>query len=249
MSMWTDESGGEALDGPLTDRAPAHDAETPDDDLLVPVGAAEEWTPEQGYPDSSRSVRIWMDDEKRLTKVRISNRWRDRAKGTSLSSMFDEAFLLANATLGSSVPPATASAAETPQDTPLSWEALDAVLAETARLDRESAELDEHPEEVTASRWIGASVEGYNAQHTVGVRLSLHGRTEKVDFSEQWLRQARVSEVCDGIMEAHRDAYTRFSPPTYEPGDRERLAGRYARLQEQIMALMSARPTTQGGPR
>jgi hypothetical protein len=30
---------------------------------------------------------IWVDDDKRLTKVRISNRWRDRARGTSLSSM------------------------------------------------------------------------------------------------------------------------------------------------------------------
>src|SRR5664279_2311351 len=103
MSMWTDESEG---DGPIDQLTTSDedDALAPDD-LLLPTGAGEQWTPDQGYPDSSLSVRIWVDDDKHLAKVRISNRWRDRARGTSLSSMFDEAFLLANATLGSSAPP------------------------------------------------------------------------------------------------------------------------------------------------
>ena len=85
MSMWIDETSGDGL----TDQLPAtgDDQSHPDDDLLVPTGAGEEWTPDQGYPDSSLSVRIWVDDDRRLTKVRISNRWRDRARGTSLSSM------------------------------------------------------------------------------------------------------------------------------------------------------------------
>jgi len=248
MSMWIDETSGDGL----TDQLPAMGDDQSDlapDDLLVPTGAGEEWTPGQGYPDSSLSVRIWVDDDKRLTKVRISNRWRDRARGTSLSSMFDEAFLLANATLGSSVPPVDDVPAGESDDA-LSWDSLDAILAETARLDQEAALLDQQPpDQVVPNRWVGAPVEAYSANHMVTVRLSIHGRTEKVAFSEQVLRQSRVAEVCDAVLEAHRAAYAQFVPPVFEPGDRQLLADRYARLQNQSMALLAARPNPQGGSR
>ena len=249
MSMWTQQPSGDGLTDQLTTTG-EDESDLGTDDLLVPTGAGEEWAPDQGYPDSSLSVRIWVDDDKRLTKVRISNRWRDRARGTSLSSMFDEAFLLANATLGSSVPPGDDVREGGDSEGALSWDSLDAILAETARLDEEAALLDQRPpEQVVPNRWVGAPVEAYSANHMVGVRLSSHGRTEKVAFSEQWLRQARVAEVCDAVLEAHRAAYAQFVPPVFEPGDRQRLAERYARLQNQSMALLAARPTPQGGSR
>lgn len=245
MSTWMDESVGDGYEMSAPD-----DAETATDELLAPIGAGEQWTPEQGYPDSSLSVRIWVDDDKRLTKVRISNRWRDRAKGTSLSSMFDEAFLLANATLASSAPPRSAASAQAGQAPALSWDSLDAILAESARLDQEAARLDAlPPEQVVPNRWLGSQVEGLSANQMVAVLLSIHGRTERVVFSEQWLRQARVSEVCEAVMEAHRQAYARFVPPVFEAGDHQRLADAYARLQDQSMALLGGRPAQQGGPR
>jgi hypothetical protein len=58
-----------------------------------------------------------------------------------------------------------------------------------------------------------------------------------------------VAEVCDAVLEAHRAAYAQFVPPVFEPGDRQRLADRYARLQNQSMALLAARPNPQGGSR
>lgn len=248
MSMWTDESVG---DGPADRMTTTDDGDAmAPDDLLVPTGAGEEWTPDQGYPDSSLSVRIWVDDDKRLTKVRISNRWRDRARGTSLSSMFDEAFLLANATLGSSTPPVGDVSDDGGPADALSWDSLDAILAETTRLTKEAAALDQlPPDEVIPNRWVGSPVEGHSANQMVAVRLSIHGRTEKVAFSEQWLRQARVAEVCDAVLEAHRAAYAQFVPPVFEPGDRQRLADAYARLQNQSMALLAAPPAPQGGSR
>lgn len=242
MSTWTDDS---ASDGPIDPIGLSEDGDAlAPDDLLVPMGAGEEWTPDQGYPDSSLSVRIWVDDDKRLTKVRISNRWRERAKGTSLSSMFDEAFLLANATLGSATPPMSGVPDDGSTSDPLSWDSLDAILAETTRLAAQAAALDRlPPDEVTPNRWVGAPVEAHSANQMVAVRLSIHGRTEKVAFSEQWLRQARVAEVCDAVLEAHRAAYAQFVPPVFEPGDRQRLADAYARLQYQSMALIAAPPT------
>ena len=249
MSMWTDESEGDEPADQLTTTDDASDAVAPDD-LLAPTGAGEEWTPDQGYPDSSLSVRIWVDDDKRLTKVRISNRWRDRARGTSLSSMFDEAFVLANATLGASVPPFDDVPDDTDPSDVLSWDSLDAILAETTRLANEAAALDQlPPEQVTPNRWVGSPVEGYSINQMVAVRLSIHGRTEKVAFSAEWLRQARVAEVCDAVIEAHLAAYAQFVPPSFEPGDRQRLADRYARLRNQSMALLAARPSPQGGTR
>lgn len=247
MSIWMDESAGGPVNEPLA--VELDEAETGTHDLLAAVGAGEQWTPDQGYPDSSLSVRIWVDDSLRLTKVRISNRWRDRAKGTSLSSMFDEAFLLANATIGSSTSP-IAAVSEQDRATPtLSWQSLDEILAETVRLNQEAARLDALPyDEVVPNRWIGNRVEGLSSNQMVAVLLSIHGRTERIAFSEQWLRQARVAEVCEAVMEAHRSAYAQFVPPVFEPGDRQRLADRFGTLQEQSMALMGAQ-TPRGGSR
>jgi hypothetical protein len=247
MSIWMDESAGERVDEPLA--VELDEADMCTDDLLAPIGAGEQWTPEQGYPDSSLSVRVWVDENLRLTKVRISNRWRDRAKGTSLSSMFDEAFLLANATIGSSTPPVTATSGPGQVAPTLSWQSLDEILAETVRLNQEATRLDALPsDEVVPNRWIGNRVEGLSTNQMVAVLLSIHGRTERIAFSEQWLRQARVAEVCEAVMEAHRSAYAQFVPPVFQPGDRQRLADRFGRLQEQSMALMGAQ-TPRGGPR
>jgi hypothetical protein len=247
MSIWMDESAGEHVEErPVVD---LDEVDTVTDDLLAPVGSGEQWTPEQGYPDSSLSVRIWVDESLRLTKVRISNRWRDRAKGTSLSSMFDEAFLLANATIGSSTPPITDMSGPDQAGQTLSWTSLDEILAETVRLTQEAAGLDALPnDDVVPNRWIGNRVEGLSSNQMVAVLLSVHGRSERIAFSEPWLRQARVAEVCEAVMEAHRSAYAQFVPPVFEPGDRQRLADRFGRLQEHSMTLMGAR-ASRGGSR
>lgn len=220
-----------------------------DADLLAPIGEGEEWTPDQGYPDSSMSVRIWVDVDKRLTKVRISNRWRERAKGTTLSNMFDEAFVLANASIGSSLPqPADVDTApET--DEWLTWESMDAIVAAIDEVMRRQEALDAAPESEVPSRWVGNPVEGHSANQMVAVRLSLHGHLDKVAFGEEWLKQARVSEVCAAVMEAQAAALARFVPPVYEPGDRERLAGEYRRLEMRSAALLRRGPIAEGGSR
>jgi DNA-binding protein YbaB len=245
MTMWVDDQDQGDLSGPATG---PEDEPTTDDDLLAPVGGAEEWTPEQGFPDSSMTVRIWVDADKRLTKVRISNRWRERAKGTTLSNMFDEAFVLATAALGTLFPTAERSPDTEPNES-LSWESLDDVVAGIAEVSREQAALDADPASEMPSRWVGAPVEGHSANRMVAVRLSLHGRVEKVAFSDAWLNQSRVSEVCAAVMEAQAAALARFVPPVYEPGDRERLADRFRRLEERSAALLRRGPVAEGGSR
>ncbi len=253
MSMWLDPPDAAADDGlgaglglPYsTTGAEGSDS----DDLFVPVGEGETWSPDQGYPDSSQSVRIWVDENKRLSNVHISNRWRDRAKGTSLSSMFDEAFLLATAQLAddeSGVLPADLDTQPEPTSTePLTWDSVDEALKRIDQLQAKMAALEAKPEaEVEPSRWVGAEVVGDSNNRMVQVSLDIHGRTKQVHFNEPWLMQSRVSEVRDCVMQAHQAAYKAFQPPTFEYGEHMRLAVEAHRLTEQTMALMR-----QGGTR
>ncbi|NHB83728.1 hypothetical protein G7085_00780 [Tessaracoccus sp. HDW20] len=84
-----------------------------DDDLLAPKGVATgaedddadefagDWQPAHGFPDTRRAVRIWVDeDTRRLRRVRLSTRWRERLGTARLEDAFAEAFFLANARVG-----------------------------------------------------------------------------------------------------------------------------------------------------
>ena len=243
MSMWMDEPSADGFeDNPLAAGL------APEDDLLAAQGEGESWDPSQGYPDSTLSVRIWVDEDKRLTDVQISNRWRERARGTSLSSMFDEAFLLANASIGGGAPPDVwgEDPAETGSDL-LTWESLAAIQEQTQEVVEEAAKLDANPDSVTPARWEGKPAEGYSRNRKVQVRLTVHGQTEKVTFDEQWLSESRVSQVRDAVREAHEDAYAAFVAPVFVPGDRERLACQLNLLHHRASALISRGSELQEG--
>ncbi len=249
MSMWLDPPDPDAEDGLGAGLGLPHDTPSAEghdtDDLLAPVGDGEDWTPEQGYPDSSQSVRIWVDDARRLTKVRLSNRWRERAKGTSLASMFDEAFLLASAQIGdesSALMPADLMGDSTIDDEPveaLSWDAVAAALSRVDELRSRMAELDAKPaDQIEPSRYVGAEAVGLSDNRMVEVTLDLHGATRRITFNDPWLNQSRVTEVCDAVMQAHRAAYAAYQPPTFEIGDEMKLALEAHRLSRQTLALM-----------
>lgn len=248
MSMWLEEPDAEASDSLGAGLGLPHlptvtEGVEGSDEVDALVDEGEDWTPAQGYPDSSQSVRIWVDDEHRLTKVVISNKWRDRAKGTSLSSMFDEAFLLATAQLGDgdaiAMPQDLDTEPEPQSGEPLSWDGVLEALRRVDEFNAAVAELEAKPEEeVVPSRWVGAEAVGSSQNRMVQVTLDIHGHTRQVQFNEGWLLQSRVSEVCDAVMQAHQQAYADYQPPTYEQGDRMRLAIEGHRLTQQTMSLM-----------
>ncbi len=246
MSMWLDEPDSEALDGlggglglPTY---PSADGLGSGDDAPVAEGD-EDWSPDQGYPDSSQSVRLWVDADRRLTKVVISNKWRERAKGTSLSSMFDEAFLLATAQLAEESdpwePPAASAARDPDGVPPLTWDAVLDALREVDVLNAKVEALRAKPDdEVRPNRWVGEETVGASDNRMVQVTLDRYGHTRQVQFNEPWLMQSRVSEVCECVMQAHRQAYAAYQPPTFEPGEHAELALEAQRLSQQTMALM-----------
>lgn len=233
MGMWSDPT--DAFAPGLTDGGPVEAFS--DVGVDVPRAGGSGWTIADGFPDTTGSLRIWVDDDRRLIKVLVSNRWRERAKGTTLATMFDEAFLLAQARLG--VPPAPSVPPE-PRTVPtLSWEALAELQEQSFEIAEEEKRLGGLSEdEIRPNRWVGTPVQGVSENQMVTVSLDIFGLTEHVRFDDLWVAQSRVSQVCDGVMEAHQDAYSRFRPPVYEYGDRERLARRSEALSGSLLAMV-----------
>lgn len=236
MSIWSDESGSDAFD-PNESFGEGSEYEPEESGIEQPQPTASTWTPADGYNDSTGCVRIWVDDNRRLTKILISNRWRERSRGTSLSSMLDEVFLMAQARIA--VGAQFAHEPEPERVPPLSWEALAELQQQSFEIAEESARLDAlPPDQVQENRWEGTKVEGVSSNRMVRARLNIFGLTEQVTFDSAWLNQSRVSQVCESVMEAHRDAYARYREPVFQPGDREQLAARSDRVQASLMAMM-----------
>ncbi len=234
MGMWMDEPApGDFLD----DRNPLAMPDV-DDELLEPAVSGGDWSPADGYPDGTMSLRVWVDEAGRLTKVAISNRWRERSKGASLTDLFEQAFSLANARVGVRlVEPGLPEVESTSEE--LSWDSLDDLLELSFQLDDEARRLDRLPEEqVKQSTWVGTPAEGHSENGMVTVRLTLSGVTERVEFNRKWLDGTRVSELMDAVVQAHEQAYAAYVPPTFAPGDRARLAAGHRRIRNQVVALM-----------
>lgn len=231
MSMWSDEDASDLFAMDDADSLP-----TGDIGLGLQHSVPSGWSPNDGYPDGTGSVRIWVDEDRHLTKVVVSNRWRDRARGTTLSSLFEEAFLLAQARLG--IPRAVPSESP-PRIPPLSWESLAEMRLRSLEIDEERARLDNLSDsQMRVSRWVGQATQGVSDNQMVTITLNIFGLTQSVQFDEAWVAQSRVSQICEGVMQAYRDASARHTPATYELGDREMLARRSRALRSTLLAMV-----------
>lgn len=200
-----------------------------------------EWVIAHGFPDTKRAVRIWVDeDTRRLTKVRLSTRWRDRLGSRSLEDAFAEAFFLANARVGG-VPTLEIPTEPTPEvDPTLTWDDYERLAAQAQDLMDESLELESRaPEDVRWADFQGQCVSVSSANGHVTVTLSLAGLTDSVTFDKKWLAKARMSEITDAVMSAHTKAYDRYVPPTFIPGEHEELAQKFAAVQAALNFIAS----------
>lgn len=200
-----------------------------------------EWEHAQGFPCTRRAVRIWVDEDTRhLTRVRLSTRWRERIAGRGLADSFTEAFFLANARIGTSVPQATAPAAEPTDGLDFSWENYQDLQDRAAELMERGDELASR--DPSAVRWadlVGERAVGMGAGGHVRVTLGLGGLTESVEFSDSWLARARMSEISDGVLQAHQSAYAKYVVPVFVPGEHEELAGELAQVHADMQAMMA----------
>lgn len=225
-----------------------------DDELLAPLGMgtdpidddddddlAGEWQPAHGFPDTRRAVRIWVDeDTRRLRKVRLSTRWRDRLGTAKLDDAFAEAFFLANARVGD-VPNLTVPPIEPgPTDPDLTWEDHARVSEQIqVLLERATALANRPADEIRWADFDGTPATGSSSRGTVTVTLSLAGLTDSVKFDKTWLSKARMGDVAEAVMQAHERAYANYRPPVFVPGDHEELAAELATAQAALRTIVS----------
>lgn len=225
-----------------------------EDDFLAPAGYEpgetdadpevepdeQEWEHAQGFPCTRRAVRIWVDEEtRRLTRVRLSTRWRERIAGRQLADSFTEAFFLANAHVGNSLPSAPVPQPEPSAELEFTWENFQDLQERAAELMERSDELARRaPNEVRWADLRGNRATGLSNNGHVRVTLGLGGLTEAVELSSTWLQKARISEIADAVMGAHQKAYQNYVPPVFVPGEHEELAAELAQVQADMQAMM-----------
>ncbi len=196
------------------------------------------WRFSHGFADARQAVRIWVDREsRRLERVRVSPRWRDRLAGRPLADAFGEAFFLANVRFG------TEGDLRIPDEEPVDVEyngTFDQLEERFAALTDRFNELEARaPENVRWADFERQRVTASSAGGRVTVTLSLAGLTELVEIDRSWLATAEAGEIGEHVLAAHRRAYERYVPPTFVAGEREELAAEFRYLQAALHSLMS----------
>ena len=95
------------------------------------------WRPELGFPDGTRAIRVWADDDGVLTRVRVSLNWREKLADSSLDAAFFTAFMAMNAILHTHAHPLPSlePLAAEPFPGPAGWHTLQLARQQHAELD------------------------------------------------------------------------------------------------------------------
>lgn len=230
MTDWslTDEGAFDFLDpndptSSPVDRAPAASAAG----APVPTTTADELDPadtSHAVSDPTEAIHVWVDDERRVLHVRLSNRWRDRL---DKDAALDESVLAvirraqSRVTPGLDVPRATEDVVAMARNEA----SLDYLLERTMLLRDRRRKLAAKPaEEIRRRRVVGQRPVGANAGRQVSVTLDVYANTHAISFDPEWLADVRTADLGAAIVEAHHAAYAQWSPPVVEPGEYEELA-------------------------
>lgn len=196
-----------------------------------------DWSPASGFADPQGTVRIWLDDQQRISRVRLSPNWRERLHGTrGLEMVFTVVFLAINEHIPAEVPmPALALDDETRQARhPLSWEAMNALHQRDQELLEQLADLP--PEGY--GRWVGDQAVGHSREGSTSIALTPQGQLQSVHFSKSFVDEAPVEAIEASVIEAHRDAQAHYEPPVYEPGEADRLTNALQENRLELLAMM-----------
>ncbi|NLT29805.1 MAG: hypothetical protein GXX86_05005 [Propionibacterium sp.] len=204
-----------------------------------PAPAEEETDPEgEPFVDESESVKVWVDEDGRLVKVYLSNRWRERSKDP-LASRFMGALGPAQMRLATPrpLPMSGLPGREVGSEIP-----LDTVVRRLMEVRQRRRELEGKPaEDVRRSTWTGTVGHGNSTDHKVAVTLERDESTRELVIDEDWARTARAEQITDAVMEAHRMAYSTHQPGEYTAGEFGELAKEAAALGNELMPRPSIR--------
>lgn len=177
-------------------------------------------------------VRIWVDDDGRLEKVRVSPYWFKKLQGSdTLAGSFNQAFHVAGMRLAS---PTEAELSdfdeelgELPEPTLENLRIVRLMIEENSRLITAAAEEAAQRPAVLQRRLTGRH-EG------VTVVLDADGRPSEVRFDEAWLDDVQVGPLASAVMHAANKAYAKRVP--VEPDPRFAALDDHQRRQELLLA-------------
>ncbi|WP_203567066.1 hypothetical protein [Aestuariimicrobium ganziense] len=236
---------------PMQTHAGGAVGEQEDDEYGTPLVRVDPHNGEVNYEvpfgDPLGVVRVWINDSKVITKVRVSPNWREKlsrvnggkAGAVQLGHAFGVAFAginnydrihQENTTVDLDGSDDLPEARE-----PLSWAAM-------ARLNERSMQVHERFEALRDDEghghWEGEAGVGRAAGGKVSVTVAHTGKYDNVTFDETWLQGSRAREVCDAVVAAAGAAMASKGESTYVPGERDELRQERSAIRDELRALM-----------
>ncbi|MGJ6979491.1 hypothetical protein ACSDQ9_03010 [Aestuariimicrobium soli] len=206
------------------------------DDELDDEDADDEtpWAPDQGFPDPWGIATVWLDEDDLIGRVRMSVHWRSRLGQGSLAQAFGQIFMLINNHREGEAFRSVAPADDRPAPRPMSWEALADLRERSAELNRRLLALPAEVRGRHENRWT----DGFGAHGNIRITLNPTGALSAIAFNEGWLGRARIKELSDGIVEAHRAARAAWVPPAYERSERDDLIDQLTATRDELTAML-----------
>lgn len=223
-----------------TDDPTAAELET--DQLSDPLDSGP-WSPDKGFQDGAQVLRVFVDEDKHIVKVRMSPNWRERI--TKVNPKASEAEGLSKAFRTTFIQIAVLDAGSVDQSDeeldndreakePLTWDAIN----KTIQASRSVAEQLDALGDGGFGQFQGQETVGTAEGNKVRLTLGVRGFAENVEFDPAWLDESRVKQVCDAVVAAYANARERFVPPTYVPGERDGLLEQQRDLRNEMLAMM-----------
>lgn len=180
-------------------------------------------------------VRIWVEDDGRVSKVRVSPVWFQKlGPGQTLEQAFHEAFAKARMRVAEqgtveSAPIDEADFGEIPPLTPENISLYVRMMNDHRKrwLDLVEESAKEPPAPAPSFRGKSAGVV---------VTLTSAGFPSKVEFDDKWLDEAQVGSICINVSAAATKAYEQFERYVPEANERDEAMRTMEAEQEYMMA-------------
>lgn len=192
------------------------------------------WDPTSGFPDGLGVLRIWIDDEGRITKVRLSPSWREKLGKTPLAVAFGQSFTYINSWARPEAKGVDLSADDRQASQPFGWEQIDRIARRTTQLQEQLDSLGPEAE----GQLRGRKVVGESPDKLCAITLELNGELGGIQFNGRKLAESRVRDVTDAVVKAHAAALAEFEPGEYVAGEADRLRNELQGLRNEALAMM-----------
>lgn len=219
------------------------------DEVLAPMAAMasdaveedEDLEPESddgGFSDAEHIVRVWITDD-RLSRVRVSTRWREKLESRPLGDCFTQALMLANLRL-----------ADIPKWVEPTYEHLD--FSQLPPLGPVSLMAFERRFEEVEARWEATrrrqqerqpleSPATFAKSKGVTVELNASGRPSKVLFDVKWLERAELVSIRTHVIRACDRARARIVPSVDEGSELASIESEHHLLLTAFRAMLNPR--------